>query len=113
MALVGQGKRVIIAIDEADQWHHQQLAAALIERIRAEGGAGATVIRGMMGFGAHGRIHTTRLVELSSDLPLLIIWVDSDDAVARILPLIRPMVSEGLITVEPIEIVLYQHRDAT
>jgi PII-like signaling protein len=111
MSLVGQGKRVIIAIEEAGQWHHQQLAAAIVERIRVEGGAGATVVRGIMGFGAHGRIHTAQLVELSSNLPLLIIWVDSEEAVTRILPLISPMVSEGLITVEPVDIVLYRHRD--
>jgi len=111
MSLVGQGKRVVIAIEEADQWHHQQLAAAIVERIRAEGGAGATVVRGIMGFGAHGRIHTAQLVELSSNLPLLIVWVDSEEAVRRILPLITPMVSEGLITVEAVEIALYQHRD--
>jgi len=98
-------------VEEAEQWHHGQLVTAIVERIRVEGGAGATVVRGIMGFGAHGTIHTARLVELSSNLPLVITWVDSDEAVARILPLIASMVSEGLITVEPVEIVLYQHRD--
>lgn len=76
MALKGQGQRVTIIVEEAEQWHHQQLATAIVERIRAEGGAGATVVRGVMGFGVHGAIHTARLVEMSSNLPLVITWVD-------------------------------------
>ncbi len=111
MSLAGQAKRVTIVVEEAEQWHHQQLATAIVERIRAEGGAGATVVRGIMGFGSHGAIHTARLVELASNLPLVITWVDSDEAVRRILPIITPMISEGLITVEPVEVVLYHHRD--
>jgi PII-like signaling protein len=111
MTITGRGKRVVIVIEEAEQWKHEQLATAIVERIRAEGGAGATVVRGIMGFGAHGAIHTARLVELSSNLPLVIMWVDSDEAVERILPAITPMVHEGLVTVEPVDIVLYQHRD--
>ncbi len=111
MPLNGQGKRVTIIVEEAEQWHHQQLATAIVEHIRAEGGAGTTVVRGVMGFGAHGTIHTARLVELSSNLPLVITWVDDDDTIARILPQITPMVGEGLITIEPVSIVLYRHRD--
>lgn len=105
MTTTGPGKRVVIVVEEVEQWQHEQLATALVERIRAEGGAGATVVRGIMGFGAHGAIHTAHLVELSSNLPLMIMWVDSDEAVERILPLITPMVYEGLITVEPVECV--------
>jgi phosphopyruvate hydratase len=106
MSLAGQGKRVTIVVEEAQHWHHQQLATAIVERLRAEGGAGATVVRRIMGFGSHGAIHTARLVELASNLPPVITWVHSDKAVRRVLRIITPMISEGLITVEPVEVIL-------
>jgi len=109
--IVGLGKRVQIFIDEADNFDHRSLYLAILEKLRAEGAAGATVVRGVAGLGAHSEIHSAGLVDIVSPLPLVITWVDAPDRVARILPIICSMVPEGLITVEDINIAKYAHRD--
>jgi len=106
----GQGKRVTIYIGETDQWHHQSLYMAILEFLRREGCAGATVERGIAEFGADSRIKTHRLLELSLDLPVVVTWVDRSDRVERVLPQLAQMVPSGLITVEDIQI--YQYASA-
>jgi PII-like signaling protein len=108
--MMAPAKRVVIAIDEADHWEHRPLASAIIERLRAAGAAGTTVLRGIAGFGVHRQVHTTALVELSSNLPILIVWVDQADKVDRLLPDLLPLLREGLVTVEAVEVVMYQQR---
>ena len=76
-------QQVWIFVKENDQWHHQPLFLALLEFLRREGVAGATVVRGIAGYGSHRQVHTASLVELSSDLPLVIIFVDRADPTAR------------------------------
>jgi CBS domain-containing protein len=103
----GQGKRVTIFIGETDQWHHQPAFMAILEFLRREGCAGATVERGIAGFGANSRIKTASLLELSMDLPVVITWVDRPDRVEQLLPKVSEMVPAGLITVE--DIYIYQY----
>lgn len=103
----GQGKRVTIYVGETDQWHHRPLYMAVLEFLRREGCAGATVERGLAGFGANSRIRTASLLELSMDLPVVITWVDRADRVDRVLPRLAPMLPAGLVTVEDIHIYQY------
>ena len=107
MKIQGPGKRLRIYIGEADRWHGQALFNAIVMRARQEGLAGATVFRGIEGYGAHSRIHTTSILQLSEDLPILVEIVDSEERVNQFLPILDEMVAEGLITVEPCEIFKY------
>ena len=111
MRLNGTATRLRIYIGESDHWEHQSLYMALVELLRGEGLAGATVLRGIVGFGAHSRVHSFRLVELSADLPIVVEVVDRADRIERVLPRIDEMVREGLVTLEPVEVRLYRHRD--
>ena len=106
--LDGVQSLVRIFLGESDRWRHRPLARALLERLRGEGFAGATVIHGVAGFGASSVIHTTSLVELSSDLPVLIEIVDNDEHVERLLPILDEMLSGGaLVTVERVRVLKY------
>jgi len=98
---------VTIYIGETDQWHHQSLFMAILEFLRREGCAGATVQRGIAGFGANSRIKTTSLLDLSIDLPVIVTWIDRPDRVERVLPHLAQMVPAGLITVEDIHVYQY------
>ena len=107
MKIEGSCRRVRIYIGEADRWHGQALFAAIVERCRREGFAGATVFRGIEGFGAHSRIHTARILQLSEDLPLVVEIVDTPERIERLLPLLDEMVQEGLVTVEDVHVLKY------
>src|SRR5437763_13761867 len=109
MKIEGEARRLRVYIDEDDRWHGKPLFAAIVERCRAEGIAGATVLRGIEGYGAHSRIHTARILRLSEDLPIVIDIVDRPERIARIMPILDEMVTEGLITVENVHIVKYVH----
>jgi PII-like signaling protein len=99
---------VRIFLGESDQFHHMPLARALLERLRREGFAGATVVHGVAGFGASSVIHTASLVELSSDLPVVIDVIDDEAHVERLLPILDEMVTGGaLVTVERVRVVKY------
>jgi hypothetical protein len=108
MKLEGTGKLLRIFIGESDTWHGKPLYAAIVGKLREHGLAGATVVRGIEGFGAHSRIHTARLLRLSEDLPLVIEVVDSEDRIRSILPMLDEMVSEGLVTLETVEVIAYR-----
>jgi PII-like signaling protein len=103
------GERVLVRVfvGEGDRWKHQPLHVALLERLRKEGFAGATVFRGVAGFGARSVVHTTHLLRLSEDLPIVIEVVDSEEHVARLLPILDEMVSEGLVTMEKARVLKY------
>ena len=105
--LDGDQVLVRVFIGESDRWKHQPLETALLERLRREGFAGATVFRGIAGFGAKSVLHTTHLVEPSHDLPVLIEIVESEDHVQRLLPILEEMVAEGLVTMEKVRVVKY------
>jgi len=106
--LDGDQLLVRIFLGESDRFRQMPLARALLERLRAEGFAGATVIHGVAGFGASSVIHTTSLVELSADLPVLIEVVDDEAHVDRLLPILDEMITGGaLVTVERVRVVKY------
>lgn len=106
--LDGEQFLVRIFLGESDRFHHTPLSRALLERLRREGFAGATVFQGTAGFGASSVIHTTSLVELSTDLPVLIEVVDDEAHVERLLPILDEMISGGaLVTLEKVRVVRY------
>lgn len=109
MKIAGPGKLVRIYVGESDHWHGQTLFNAIVELARKEGLAGATVTRGIEGFGANSRIHTTSILRLSEDLPVKIEIIDVAERIEQFLPLLDEMVTEGLITVQDCEIVKYVH----
>jgi PII-like signaling protein len=106
-SLEGTQILVRIFIGESDRWHHQPLHTALLERLRREGFGGATVTRGIAGFGAHSLIHTANILRLSEDLPVIIEVVDSEPQVERLKPILDEMVSEGLVTMEKVTVMRY------
>jgi len=106
-ALTGEQTMVRIFFGESNKWHHQPLETALLERLRREGFAGATVFRGVAGFGANSVIHTTRLLDLSSDLPIVVEIVESEEHVQRLLPILEEMMDDGLVTMEKVRVLRY------
>ncbi|MFY9824221.1 MAG: DUF190 domain-containing protein [Thermoanaerobaculia bacterium] len=106
-ALDGEGTLVRVFVGESDQWHRRPLALAIVERLRREGYSGATVFRGSAGFGARSVLHTTQILRLSEDLPVVIEIVESSDRVESLLALLDEMVTEGLVTMEKVRIVKY------
>jgi PII-like signaling protein len=106
--LTGEQVMVRIFFGESDKWHHQSLQAALLERLRREGFAGATVFRGVAGFGANSVIHTTRLLDLSGDLPIVVEVVDTAEEVERLIPILDEMMDDGLVTMERVRVLRYR-----
>jgi PII-like signaling protein len=104
----GQGLLLRIYIGESDTWHGRPLYQAIVEHLREKGLAGATVLRGIEGFGAKAHLHTTRILRLSSDLPVLIEIVDQEDRIRAVIPELDTMVTDGLITLEKVEVIAYR-----
>jgi len=105
--LTGEQVLVRVFIGESDRHGHQPLATALLERLRKEGFAGATVFRGVAGFGAHSVLHTTNVLRLSEDLPMVIEIVESEDRMSVLEPILDEMVHEGLVTMEKVRVLKY------
>ena len=110
MRLQGSALRLTIFIGESDRYHHHPLSHEIVTRARKSGLAGASVLRGIEGFGASSHIHTARLLSLSEDLPLAIIIVDSDERIREFLPQLDELITEGLVTIDPVEVVRYVGR---
>ncbi len=110
MNIAGVGRRVRIYTGETSHWDRRPLFMAVLEFLRAEGAAGATVMRGVAGFGANSRIHTANILRLSEDLPTVVEWIDAPERVERLLPRICDMVADGLVTVEDVSVAKYSHR---
>ncbi|MGB8518583.1 MAG: DUF190 domain-containing protein [Candidatus Tumulicola sp.] len=108
MRIEGTAKLVRIFLGESDRWKGQPLYIAIVEEMRKSGLAGATVFKGILGFGAHSVVHAARIVDLSSDLPIVIELVDSEEKVAAFLPTLDIMVAEGLVTLEKIDVIAYK-----
>ncbi|HEY5294638.1 MAG TPA: DUF190 domain-containing protein [Gaiellaceae bacterium] len=106
--LEGEGKLLRIFIGESDTWHGRPLYQAIVQRVREEGLAGATVLRGIEGFGAKSHLHTTRILRLSEDLPIVIEIVDTAENVDRVIPVLDEMVEDGMVTVERVHILSYR-----
>jgi PII-like signaling protein len=104
-------KLVRIFLGESDRWKGQPLYIAIVEAMRSAGLAGATVFKGIIGYGAHSVVHAARIVDLSSDLPLVIELVDTEEKVEAFLPTLDSMVSEGLVTIETVRVIAYKAGD--
>jgi uncharacterized protein len=107
MLSAGPALRLTVFVGESDRWRHKPLYAEIVHRAHAAGLAGATVLRGIEGYGAANRVHTTRLLSLSEDLPVAIIVVDVPERVRAFLPQLDGLIGEGLVTVDPVEVVRY------
>jgi len=105
-----KGERTLmrIHIGERDKWHGRPLHQAIVELLRAHHNAGATVVRGVMGFGASTKLHTDRVELLSLDLPLVIECIDTEERIAAILPELDEMIGGGLITLERARVIMYR-----
>ncbi len=109
MKIEGEGQLLRVFVGESDRWRGEPLYQAIVGRAREEGLAGATVLRGMAGFGAHSRIHTSNILRLSEDLPVVIEIVDRPERIADFIPRLDEMVDEGMITLEKVHIIAYRH----
>jgi uncharacterized protein len=109
-SLNGPALRVTVFIGEDDRHHHRRLSTEIVHRAHAAGLAGASVVRGVEGFGASSRIHTSRLVSLSEDLPVIVIIVDEPGKIRAFLPQLEELVQEGLVVVDEVEVVRYVGR---
>jgi PII-like signaling protein len=108
MQIPEQGQLVRIFIGESDRWKGQPLYEAIILKAREMGIAGATMLRGLMGYGANSRIHTAKILRLSEDLPIVVEIVDSPEKISALLPLIEEMVGDGLVTLENVRVLQYR-----
>lgn len=109
--LTGRALRLTVYIGEDDCWHHKPLYTEIVHRAHAAGLAGASVFRGIEGFGATSRIHTARLLSLSEDLPVAVVVVDTEERIRAFLPQLDELVSEGLVTLDDCEVIRYVGRD--
>ncbi|MER7967515.1 DUF190 domain-containing protein [Streptomyces sp. NPDC096080] len=105
--LTGRALRVTIFIGENDTWHHKPLFSEIVHRAHKAGLAGASVFRGIEGFGADSLIHTSRILSLSEDLPVAIIIVDTGDRVRAFLPELDELVGQGLVILDDCEVIRY------
>lgn len=104
----GRALRLSIFLGESDHWHHKPLYSEIVHRAHKAGLAGATVVRGIEGYGATSRIHTTHLFKLSDDLPVLITITDAEDRVRAFLPQLDELDLDGLVVLDPVEVIGYR-----
>jgi uncharacterized protein len=111
MHLPSEGELLRIFVGESDRCGHRPLYEVIVEEARKRGMAGATVLRGTLGFGAHSRIHTSRILRLSEDLPMVIEIVDTPERIEAFLPDLDQMMDEGMVTLEKVRIIAYRHSE--
>ncbi|PID96463.1 MAG: hypothetical protein CSA84_04840 [Actinomycetales bacterium] len=110
MTLLGPATRLTVIVGESDQAHHRPLYTEIVHRAHAANLGGASVFRGVEGFGKSSRIHTSRLLSLSEDLPVAIVIVSSEDRIRAFLPEIEELVTGGIVMLEQVEVVKYAGR---
>jgi uncharacterized protein len=108
MKIPESGKLLRIFIGESDRWQHRPLYEAIVLKARELGMAGATVLRGPMGFGATSHLHTAKILRLSLDLPMVIEIVDSDEKIKVLLPELDAMIRGGMVTIENVQVIKYR-----
>lgn len=111
MKLQSSALRLTVFVGEGDMWRHGPLYHEIVHRAHTAGLAGATVLRGIEGYGASSRIHTTRLLSLSEDLPVAVIIVDAADRVREFLPQLDELVGEGMVILDEVEMIRYVGRE--
>jgi PII-like signaling protein len=111
MRLTGTALRLTIMVGESDHWHHKPLFTEIVHRAHKAGLAGATVLRGIEGFGASNLIHTSRLLSLSEDLPVVVVIVDTHDRIHAFIPQLDELVSEGMVILDHCEVIRYVGRN--
>ena len=109
MKLPYESQLLRVFVGETDRYHGRPLHEAIVQQAHDMGMAGATVLHGVMGFGAHSRMHTARVLRLSEDLPLVIEIVDKPERIEAFLPVLDAMVDEGLVTLENVKVIAYRH----
>ena len=112
MRLAGAAQRLTVLVGEDDRWHGKPLYTEIVHRAHAAGLAGASVFHGIEGYGASSRIHTSRLLSLSEDLPVAIVIVDSAERIEAFLPQLDELVTEGLVVLDDVRVVRYVGRQA-
>lgn len=112
MKLEGEQKLLRVFIGEQDKWHGVPLYEAIVNEARSLGMAGATVLKGCLGFGAKAHLHTAKLLYLSEDLPIVVEIVDREERIKKLLPKLDEMVTEGLVTLEKVHVVIYRANGA-
>ncbi len=110
-ALQGAATRLTVFIKEDDQWHHRPLYTEIVHRAHKAGLAGASVFRGIEGYGASQHIHTSRILSLAEDLPCSIVAIDTDEKIREFLPQVDELVTEGLVMLDRVEVVKYASRE--
>jgi PII-like signaling protein len=108
--LTGSALRLTVFVGENDTWHRKPLYSEIVHRAHAAGLAGASVFRGIEGFGASSLIHTSRLLSLSEDLPVAIVVIDTEERVRAFLPRLDELVTEGMVVLDACEVVRYTGR---
>jgi len=108
MQIPEDGYLLRIFVGESDKHGHHPLYEAIVLKAREQGLAGATVLRGLMGFGKHSILHTAKILRLSEDLPMVIEIVDSLEKIEKFLPVLDEMISDGLVTLEEIRVIHYR-----
>src|SRR5882672_2972132 len=108
MKIPQEGYLLRVFLGESDRWHGKPLYEAIVLKARELHLAGATVLRGPMGFGAHSRLHTTKVLQLSEDLPIIVEIVDAKEKIDELMPHVDEMVQEGLVTIEPVQVIQYR-----
>jgi len=111
MKLPYEAELLRIFVGESDRHHGKPLYEAIVHEARQRGMAGATVLRGVMGFGAHSRMHTAKILRLSEDLPMVIEIVDKPERIAEFLPELDKMIEEGLVTLERARVIAYRYSE--
>jgi PII-like signaling protein len=110
MKLEGSALRLTVFVGDTDTWHHRPLYHEIVHRAHVAGLAGASVFRGMEGYGASNRVHTTRILSLSEDLPVAIIIVDAGNKIRAFLSELDELVTEGLVILDEVEVIRYVGR---
>ncbi len=114
MTLRGHATRLTVFVKEDDQWHHRPLYTEIVHRAHEAGLAGASVFRGIEGYGKSQHIHTSRILSLAEDLPCSIVIVDTEDKIRGFLAELDELVTEGMVMVDEVEVVKYvTRRDGT
>jgi len=103
-----EGKLLRVFIGEQDKWQGKPLHEAIVQLARKQGLAGATCLKGFLGYGAKSHLHTAKLLRLSEDLPIVIEIVDSEEKIREFLPQLDGMISDGLVTLEKAEVLVYR-----